>query len=364
MPQLTQLALTQFKNYAARQFFFDKRIVGITGLNGVGKTNLLDAIHFLCLTKSYFTKTDQSAVRHGEIGFRLEGIFDRSSFAEKVSCVLRENGRKEISVNGSAIQKQTDHIGNYPLIFIAPDDTLLITGESKVRRSYLDQLIAQLDPDYLRNLMTYNKLLQQRNALLKEMAEQGATHSTVLAVIDQQTIPAGTYLHKARIKTITDLIPQILLLYNKIAEKPDEATEEISIQFNSQLGILDFEQLLANNQHRDILLHRTTQGPHRDDLSFSMQGQAFKTIASQGQRKSLLFALKLAALHVLEKKNDSPPLLLLDDLFEKLDEVRVQNLIKLVFEQTVSQVFITDTSANRLASNLQKLNLPYQVCCV
>ncbi|MBM3412545.1 MAG: DNA replication and repair protein RecF [Bacteroidetes bacterium] len=364
MPQLTQLSLTQFKNYASSQFFFDKRIVGITGLNGVGKTNFLDAIHFLCLTKSYFTKTDQAAVRHGEIGFRLEGMFERSSFTEKVSCVLRESGKKEISVNGSSIQKQTDHIGNYPLIFIAPDDTLLITGESKVRRAYLDQLIAQLYPDYLRNLITYNKLLQQRNALLKEMAEKKTNHSTVLAAIDQQTIPAGNYLHKARVKTINDLIPQILRLYNKIAEKPGESTEEISIQFNSQLDHFNFEQLLANNQQRDIFLQRTTQGPHRDDIFIGMHGQAFKVIASQGQRKSLLFALKLAALHILEKKNDSPPLLLLDDLFEKLDEVRVQNLIKLVFEQTVSQVFITDTSANRLASNLQKLNLPYQICCL
>lgn len=364
MPQLTQLSLTQFKNYGSSQFSFQKRIVGVTGLNGVGKTNLLDAIHFLCLTKSYFTRSDHAAVKQGEFGFRLEGVFDRFSSAEKVSIILRENGRKEITVNDALIQKQADHIGNYPLIFITPDDSLLITGESKERRSYLDQLIAQLDPVYLRNLLSYNKLLLQRNALLKDMTENKSSDSTVLTAIDQQIIPAGTYLHAGRIKIITDLIPQIILLYNKIAKTIDKPKEEITIQYKSQLELFSFEQLLANNQRKDLLLQRTTQGPHRDDILFNMQDQAFKAIASQGQRKSLLFAVKLAALHILEKKNESPPLLLLDDLFEKLDEVRVQNLIRLVVEQTISQVFITDTSANRLESNLQKLNLPYQICSI
>lgn len=364
MPQLTQLTLTQFKNYTSRQFSFQERIIGITGYNGVGKTNLLDAIHFLCLTKSYFTRTDQSAIKQGEMGFRLEGIFDRYSTLESVTCILRENGKKEIAVDGIPVFKQANHIGNYPLIFIAPDDTLLITGESKERRSYLDQLIAQLNPDYLRNLIIYNKLLQQRNALLKEMAEKKINNSTVLEAIDQQLVPAGTFLQEARHKTIHDLKPQIGLLYANIAKTLDRPTEEVSIQYKSQLDDCPFDHLLAANIKKDILLQRTSQGVHRDDILFTMQEHNFKTVASQGQRKSLLFALKLAALHILETKNDSPPQLLLDDLFEKLDEVRVQNLIQLVCQQTVSQVFISDTSATRLESNLQRLNLPYQICCV
>jgi DNA replication and repair protein RecF len=364
MPQLTQLTLTQFKNYSSNQFSFQKRIVGITGFNGVGKTNLLDAIHFLCLTKSYFTRTDHAAVKQGQEGFRLEGIFNRSTSQEMVTCVLRENGKKEVTINGIPVLKLSEHIGNYPLIFIAPDDTQLITGESKERRSFLDQLIAQLNPVYLRSLIHYNKLLQQRNALLKEMSEKKATTSTVLEAIDEQLIPAGNFIHEARHKTIHELKPQILLLYGSIAKTLDRPTEDVTIHYKSQLDQYSFENLLSTHLKRDLLLQRTSQGPHKDDILFTMEEQPFKHIASQGQRKSLLFALKLAALHILERKNDSPPLLLLDDLFEKLDEVRVQNLIQLVCQQTVSQVFITDTAANRLESNLERLNLPYQICCL
>jgi DNA replication and repair protein RecF len=364
MPQITQLALTHFKNYAFGQFDFKERIVGITGLNGVGKTNLLDAIHFLCLTKSYFTRNDHASIKQGELGFRLEGTFDRSGEKEVVTCILRENGKKELTINDSLVSKQTNHIGNYPLIFIAPDDTILISGESKERRSYLDQLIAQINPEYLRQLITYNKLLQQRNALLKELAEKRNNHSTVLEVIDQQIIPTGNYLYESRKKIIEDLTPKILSLYKVIATNLEKSSEDIAVQFRSQLDSFPYEKLLTTHLAKDIILQRTTQGPHRDDLLFMMDGQPFKTIASQGQRKSLLFALKLAALHILEKKSETPPLLLLDDLFEKLDEVRVYNLIKLVCQQTVAQVFISDTASARLEANLQKLNLPYQICSI
>jgi DNA replication and repair protein RecF len=364
MPQITQLALTHFKNYAFGQFDFKERIVGITGLNGVGKTNLLDAIHFLCLTKSYFSRNDHASIKQGELGFRLEGTFDRSGEKEVVTCILRENGKKELTINDSLVSKQTNHIGNYPLIFIAPDDTILISGESKERRSYLDQLIAQINPEYLRQLITYNKLLQQRNALLKELAEKRNNHSTVLEVIDQQIIPTGNYLYESRKKIIEDLTPKILSLYKVIATNLEKSSEDITVQFRSQLDSFPYEKLLTTHLAKDIILQRTTQGPHRDDLLFMMDGQPLKTIASQGQRKSLLFALKLAALHILEKKSETPPLLLLDDLFEKLDEVRVYNLIKLVCQQTVAQVFISDTASARLEANLQKLNLPYQICSI
>ena len=364
MPQLTQLALTHFKNYASSQFYFKERIVGITGLNGVGKTNLLDAIHFLCLTKSYFTRNDYAVVKQGEMGFRLEGTFNRSGKNELVTCILRENGKKEISINDILVSKQANHIGNYPLIFIAPDDIVLITGESKERRSYLDQLIAQINPEYLRHLMTYNKLLQQRNALLKELAEKRTNSFTVLEVIDQQIIPAGLYLFESRKKTIEELTPKILSLYAVIANTLEKSSEEITVEFRSQLDSFPYDKLLSTHLAKDIILQRTTQGPHRDDLVFMLNAQPFKTIASQGQRKSLLFALKLAALHILENKNESSPLLLLDDLFEKLDDVRVHNLIKLVCQQTVAQVFISDTASARLEANLQKLNLPYQICSI
>lgn len=364
MPHLAQLSLTQFKNYASSQFLFKERIIGITGLNGVGKTNLLDAIHFLCLTKSYFNRVDHASVKQGEKGFRLEGVFERAGRHEVVTCVIRENGKKEISVDQTQLSRKADHIGSYPLIFIAPDDTTLITGESRERRSYLDQLIAQIDSNYLRHLISYNKLIQQRNALLKEMAEKRIGSSTVLEAIDLQLIPVGTYLYELRKKTIEDLTPQILVLHGKIAKSLDKASEEINVQFKSQLDNQSFADILKINLAKDLVMQRTTQGPHRDDILFTMENQTFKTIASQGQRKSLLFSLKLAALHILEHKSESSPLLLLDDLFEKLDDQRVHNLIKLVCQQTVSQVFITDTSVERLESNLKKLNLPYQICSV
>ena len=354
---LRSISLLQFKNYTNRSFDFSERVIGICGNNGVGKTNLLDAIHYLCFTKSYFARTDINAVQQGKNGFRIEGNFELQEKPEKAVCILRETGKKEFAVNDQSYDKFSQHIGRYPCVVIAPDDALLITGGSEERRKFLDSLLSQLDADYLQHLIIYTKVLQQRNSLLKAFAESGAKNFALLDVLDQQLIKPGDYIFNKRKEFLISFLPAARHLYLDIAKKQ----EDVSLFYESELQQANFEELLTGTRQKDCFAQRTTTGVHRDNIEINLGSQPFRSIASQGQRKSLLFALKLAEMEVLKKEKGFSPLLMLDDVFEKLDEDRISNLLQKVCIENEGQVFITDTNEERLVQHLKAIGTTYQL---
>lgn len=354
---LHSISLTQFKNYHNRTFDFTKKVTGICGSNGVGKTNLLDAIHYLCITKSYFSATDAINVHHGLQGFRLQGLMELNGVTEKAVCILRENGKKEFSVNGEAYARFSQHIGRYPCVVIAPDDAVLITGGSEERRSFLDSLLSQIDAAYLKSLIQYNKILQQRNSFLKSTAEGAVADESLLAVLDEQLIPYGEDIFKKRRDFLVSFLPRVKRMYADIARND----EGMALLYDSRLLEAPYADLLAAARQKDLLLQRTTAGIHRDDIVIQLLQQPFKNIASQGQRKSLLFALKLTELEVIQTEKKFAPVLLLDDVFEKLDEARITSLLQNVCLENEGQVFITDTNTERLAHHLAQINADFSI---
>ena len=375
MFRLSKLTITQFKNYDFTTFNFTERVIGICGLNGRGKTNLLDAIYYLCFTKSYFTKTDSLNIRFNAEGFRLEGathpviadleVEDNKdavgntvkSISNNIVCVFRGVGKKELLLNGVLYTKFSEHIGKFPCVMIAPDDIEMITGGSEERRLFMDTVISQINSEYLRQLIIYNKVLQQRNSLLKKFAEQGKTDWTLLEVMDDQLVQPGKYIHQKRPEFTLQLIPLVQQFYQQIANN----AEVVNLQYDSQLNGNDFFAVLNQFRQKDFILQRSNGGIHKDDLTIQLNGQVFKTTASQGQRKSLLFALKLAEFELLKVNKGFAPLLLLDDVFEKLDESRMQNLLNWVCNKNNGQVFITDTHKERLEQALVGLQSNYQI---
>ncbi len=358
MMALNSISLLQFRNYEDRIFHFTERIIGICGKNSAGKTNLLDAIHYLCFGKSHFTRLDSNNVLQGRTGFRLEGHFESENNPGKTICVLREAGRKELSVNDQVYEKFSQHIGRYPCVMIAPDDAQLVTGVSQERRKFLDVLICQLDAGYLHQLIRYKKVLEQRNSLLRSYAETRSDRDlSLLDVLDEQLIKPGSLIFQHRKEFLISFLPLVNQLYQVIARQPDD----ITLIYESELLQSSFRELLQGMRQKDCLAQRTTTGIHRDDLEIQLDRQLFRNIASQGQRKSLLFALKLAEMEVLKKEKGFSPLLLLDDVFEKLDEDRIANLLQMVCMENDGQVFITDTNKERLKSHLESISVNYQL---
>lgn len=354
---LRQITLVQFKNYTNRSFDFSSRITGICGKNGAGKTNLLDALYYLCFTKSYFSRSEQYNVQQGSAGFRLEGNFVLNDKEENAVCILRETGKKEFAINDRPYEKFSQHIGRYPCVVIAPDDAVLITGGSEERRKFIDSILSQIDAEYLQHLIRYNKVLLQRNSFLRNFAETGQKDPALLDVLDSQLITHGMPVFEKRKELMLGFLPQVKKEYQEISMQ----TEPLNLFYESQLLSSEFEELLIAQRQRDFVLMRTTCGIHRDELSIRLGEQDFKSIASQGQRKSLLFALKLAEMKLLQSSKHFPPLLLLDDVFEKLDEGRIGNLLKKVCVENEGQVFITDTHEERLRPHLEALSTEYEI---
>ena len=319
-----EIKLTQFRNYIFQSFHFNKKIIAICGANGSGKTNLLDALYYLCFTKNYASKTESRNVNFISQGFRIEGMLDNENETYKLVCIVRENNKKEFLVNDEAYKKFSQHIGRFPCVMIAPDDVFLITGNSDERRKLIDTILSQIQKDYLQHLINYNKILPQRNALLKTFAETGLADEGLLDTYDTQLASAGQEIFIARKKFMQQFILLANTEYHGIAGKNDL----IEIEYESQLHNRSLIDLLKENRSRDIYLQRTGVGIHKDELLIKMNGESFKNIASQGQRKSLLFALKLAEFFILKQYKGFAPVILLDDVFEKLDEIRITNLLK------------------------------------
>lgn len=354
---LQNISLYQYKNYISDQYQIKQNVIGICGNNGLGKTNLLDAIYFLCFSKSYFSKSDVATVHKGLLGMRLEGNFIKQDLPEKIVCIIREDNKKELQRNGEDYKKLSLHIGQFPVVMIAPDDVDLIIGGSEGRRKFIDTLLSQIDSQYLHSLIQYTKILQQRNSFLKSSGERGYTDEALLEILNLQLVIPAKIIFDKRNNFLQRFLPAVAESYLQIAG----TSEPIDLTYYSPLFEDDFAKLLIAYQPKDLALQRTTIGIHKDDIELKLQNDPFKFIASQGQRKSLLFALKLAAFEEMKSVKGFAPILLLDDVFEKLDAGRMHNLLFKVCNQNNGQVFITDTDKQRLEQSLNALKVPYQL---
>jgi DNA replication and repair protein RecF len=341
--------LVHFKNYEASELHFSPKLNCLLGDNGMGKTNLLDAIYYLCMGKSYFASADSYLVRQGADFFRLEGDFqlEPESKPERMVVKVAPRQRKELQRDNYRYDKIADHVGRYPVVIVVPDDTQLITGGSAERRRFLDNTLSQLDPAYLRQLLTYNRVLKQRNALLKQFAWRSLP-TDLIRVYDQQLLEPAAFIHRTRLDFMSQFTPDLQHAHQAICL----GREQVSIDYRSALRDQDLVTILAESIEKDRVLERTTQGIHRDDLVFKLDGQPLKRMGSQGQLKSFVLALKLAQYRFLRSASGRTPLLLLDDIFDKLDPHRVAELMTYVRTESYGQVFLTDTDPQRIRNIL------------
>ncbi len=349
--------MVQFRNYKSQTFDFTERILGICGANGAGKTNLLDAIYYLSFSKSYFARTDAQNVHHGSAGLRIQGQYSIEGQAHTITAIVRETGKKELQLNNESYKKFSDHIGKFPAVMIAPDDIELISGPGEERRKFLDTVLSQIDPHYLQQLIDYNKILLQRNSLLKQAADNGLLDETLFAILNEQLSTTGTTIFHTRKLFLQNFLPLVFSIYERIARNNDG----IRLSYHSPLLQTEFPSLLQQNRSKDLALQRTSTGIHRDDMVLQMGDQLFKSEASQGQRKSLLFALKLAEWQVLKEQKGFTPILLLDDVFEKLDDNRMNQLLHWICAESDGQVFISDTHPERLKQQLDGIGTGFQM---
>ncbi|WP_400192747.1 DNA replication/repair protein RecF [Hymenobacter sp. B81] len=341
---LDSLHLLFFKNYDEASLQFSPHINCFVGENGSGKTNLLDAIHYLSLTKSAFSAADAQCIKQDADFFLVKGKFlGPNNQAELIQCSLRQGQKKVLTHDKQPYERLADHIGRFPVVLISPYDTDIIRQGSEERRKYFDSLISQLDHGYLELLIQYSFLLRQRNALLKQFAERHSFDRDYLQVLDEQLVPAGQRLTELREQFLVSFIPVFQRHYTELAE----SREQVSLDYKSQLPGADFAALLRANERKDLALQRTTVGPHKDDYVFLMDGLSVKHYASQGQQKSFAIALKLAQFEVMAERKQHKPLLLLDDIFDRLDERRITRLLQLVANHTFGQIFLTDTHLDR-----------------
>ncbi len=353
--QFDKLILTFFKNYKEKTFDLESSVVAVCGANGAGKTNMLDAVYHLCLTKSYFPSTEILHHDHKDFGWRIEAHIKKPNELQKLVCMQPANGKKQVVVNDVPLSKLSEHIGRIPIVFIAPDDIALINEGSEGRRSFLDALISQIDGDYLQNLIDYHAVLQQRNAHLK--SGYLSANDPLLDTYDKQLIPLGDALYAKRTNVTDHIFPLITKHYQWLSDQK----EKPEWHYQSALHERPLSNILQKNRSVDIQLQRTSEGLHRDDLNITLNGHPFKKHASQGQKKSLLFAMKLAAFDFIREKKEKAPLLLMDDLFEKLDEQRMRRLLDWVSNQKDTQVFITDTHAQRVKKSFDEAGIQGQI---
>ncbi len=341
---LKQLSLINFKNYSDVNLEVSQKINCFVGSNGMGKTNILDAIHYLSFCKSFFNSVDSQNIKHKEGFFVIQGSYDKNGENDEIYCGQKRGQRKVFKRNKKEYERLSEHIGLFPLVMISPADSELINGTSEGRRKFIDGIISQYDKLYLEKLIAYNQVLKQRNALLKQFYESKNFDSVTLEIWDDQLILHGTGILQIRQDFLKEFIPLFNKNYNYISEN----REEVSLVYESSIGERDFKSAILASVNRDKILQYTSVGPHKDDLDFTINGFSLKKFASQGQQKSYLLALKLAQFEFIKNKKNTRPLLLLDDVYDKLDETRFRKLIELVGSDDFGQVFITDTHPDRI----------------
>lgn len=355
---LQQLTLGNFKNYSEAKLVFSEKINCFVGENGSGKTNILDAIYYLSFCKSYFNAVDSQNILHEADFFAVHGNYqNQEKTADKVSCVQKRNKKKKFSFNKEDYKRLADHIGKIPLVMISPYDRDLINDGSESRRRYIDGVISQFDHVYLNNLIDYNKVLLQRNTLLKSFFDQGYFDEIALEVWNEKLVVLGEVLFKTRTDFLTDFNP----LFNEFYKYLSGGKEDVEIVYESQMSLMPFADLLKQAVSKDKILRYTSVGIHKDDLLFRMDNYPVKKFGSQGQQKSFVIAIKLAQFEYIRRIRNFKPILLFDDIFDKLDDRRVQQIVKLVSENNFGQVFITDTQKQRISDIFSKVEIDYKV---
>lgn len=355
--QLNHLSLINYKNIEAKTFDFDKKINCFVGNNGIGKTNILDSIYHLALGKSYFNPISSQNIRHGEDFMVVEGGFEKNDKKESIVCSLKRGQNKILKKNGKAYEKFSDHIGYIPLVIISPSDRDLIIEGSSTRRKFMDSVISQSNKSYLTQIINYQKIVSQRNALLKYFALNHTFDGETLSVYNQQMCELATPIFKARKAFIEEFTPIFKDRYQSISS----GTELVDAVYQSTLIDSELETQLAENIQRDRVLQYTSCGIHKDDLRFEIDGHPIKKFGSQGQQKSFLIALKLAQFDFIKNQSNVPPILLLDDVFDKLDEERVAHIIKLVDDSEFGQIFISDTHPDRTEAVIKESHQSYKI---
>lgn len=354
---LKKLSLFNYKNISEATYDFDSKINCFVGKNGIGKTNVLDAIYHLAYGKSYFNPLAIQNIKHGEEFFVVDGSFEKEERPEQIVCSLKKGQKKILKRNGKPYDKFSDHIGFIPLVIISPSDQDLIIEGSETRRKFIDSVISQSDSYYLQQLIQYQKMTAQRNALLKYFALNHTFEKDTLAVYNEQLAVLGHAIFEKRKNFIAEFIP----IFNEHHRAITNAAETVQIVYDSQLFEKNMTELFEDNLAKDRALQYTSVGVHKDDLSFEIDSHPIKKFGSQGQQKSFLIALKLAQFEFIKKLNGVAPILLFDDIFDKLDETRVSKIIEMVNDETFGQLFISDTHPERTEAIVKSTLQSYRI---
>lgn len=349
---LKSITLTNYKSFSAKTVDLDPKINCFIGSNGVGKSNVLDAIYHLSFGKSYFNPISSQNIKHGEDFFAIKGSYRNESKEEVVIINFKKNDKKVIKRNNKKYEKFSDHIGFIPLVIISPSDRNLIAEGSDIRRKFIDSVICQSDKKYLENLINYNKILTQRNSLLKLIFKNKNFDKQTIQVYDSQLESIGEKIHMKRKMFLNHFIPVFKDKYKSISNN----NEDVDIRYKTDLEFDKLSVLLQENIEKDMFLQYTSKGVHKDDLVFNINDYSVKKFGSQGQQKSLLIALKLAQFDFLKSQNKNNPILLLDDIFDKLDKNRVKQIINLVSADDFGQIFISDTDEERTLESIKEIN--------
>ena len=352
---LQNLSLVNFKSYTQLEVKLSSKINCFTGNNGVGKTNILDAIYYLSFCKSFFTSIDSFNIKHGDKLFVINGQYSLDNQTENIYCGFEQGKKKKFKRNKKEYDKLANHIGLIPLVMISPYDINLIIGGREERRKFIDGIISQYDREYLFKLQNYNRALLQRNHLLKQYGKSGYLDNDVLDLYDMQLIENGISIYEKRNQFVRDIIP----VFQKYFSHISQGKEQVSLIYSSQLEQSDFKTLLLQSREKDKISRNTTSGIHKDDLELLLGDYPIRKLGSQGQQKTYLVALKLAQFEYIQKICGYKPILLLDDIFDKLDSDRVEQLIKLLAGDSFGQVFITDTNPDRINKVLNKIDGEY-----
>jgi DNA replication and repair protein RecF len=354
---LQSLTLLNYKNFETESFDFDPRINCFVGNNGIGKTNVLDAIYHLSFGKSYFNPITSQNIKHGEDFFVVEGLYSKNGKDEKIVVSAKRGQKKIIKRNGKAYERFSEHIGFLPAVIISPADRDLIIEGSETRRKFMDGVISQGDAQYLRDLISYNKVLTQRNSLLKYFAANNTHNQDTLDIYNDQLDKYGSGIYKKRVAFLEEFTPIFLKRYQSISN----SKETVDLVYKSQLEDGNLKSLLEENISKDKITQYTNYGIHKDDLLFEIEGYPVKKFGSQGQQKSYLISLKLAQFDFVKAHSGQQPILLLDDIFDKLDEQRVSQIIKLVDEENFGQIFISDTHPERTEEVVKEVHQSYKM---
>jgi DNA replication and repair protein RecF len=354
---LKKIDLLNFKNIEDKSFEFNAKINCFIGLNGVGKTNILDAIYYIAYGRSYFNPIAVQNIKHGADFFVIDGLFEKNEQSEHILCSLKKGQKKILKRNNKNYERFSDHFGFIPLVIISPSDSDLIIEGSETRRKFLDSVISQMNSNYLQLLIQHQKLITQRNALLKSFVSNNYFDRDTLEIYNEQIETIAQPIYETRRDFLHEFIP----IFNQYHQLITGNKDDVHLLYESQLEHHSMRELFDQNIQKDRALQYTSVGIHKDDLVFLLKGSPIKKFGSQGQQKSFLIALKLAQFDFLKKQHNIAPILLFDDIFDKLDELRVRQILELVNLDTFGQMFITDTHLDRTESLLNSINQDFKI---